>query len=41
MRTRRRRTLKQLADIDKSTLEKLVVDSIVEARRRYGKNDGA
>ena len=28
---------KQLADLDKSVLEKLVVGSIAEARRRYGK----
>ena len=27
---------KQLADLDKSTLEKLVIGSIAEARRRYG-----
>ena len=27
---------KQLADLDRSTLEKLVVNSIAEARRRYG-----
>lgn len=27
---------KQLADLDRSTLEKLVVGSIAEARRRYG-----
>ena len=32
---------KQLADLDRSTLEKLVVSSIAEARRRYGKQDGA
>ena len=27
---------KRLADLDKSTLEKLVVGSIAEVRRRYG-----
>ena len=27
---------KQLADLDKSTLERLVVGSIAEVRRRYG-----
>jgi len=27
---------KQLADLDKSTLEKLVVGSVAEVRRRYG-----
>jgi hypothetical protein len=27
---------KQLADLDKSVLEQLVVGSIAEARRRYG-----
>ena len=32
---------KQLADLDRSTLEKLVVGSIAEARRRYGSDDGA
>ena len=32
---------KQLADLDRSTLEKLVVGSIVEFRRRHGKDDGA
>lgn len=31
---------KQLADLDRSTLEKLVVGSIAEAKRRYG-YDGA
>jgi hypothetical protein len=32
---------KQLADLDKSTLEKLVVGSIAEVRRRHGWGDGA
>jgi hypothetical protein len=32
---------KQLADLDRSTLEKLVVGSIAETRRRHGLNDGA
>jgi hypothetical protein len=32
---------KQLADLDKSTLEKLVAGSIAEVRRRYGQDDGA
>jgi len=32
---------RQLADLDRSTLEKLVVGSIAEARRRYGKVAGA
>jgi hypothetical protein len=27
---------KQLADLDKSVLEKLVVDSVADVRRRYG-----
>ena len=32
---------KQLADLDRSTLEKLVVGSVAEVRRRYGSDDGA
>ena len=32
---------KQFADLDKSVLEKLVVGSIAEVRRRHGWNDGA
>ena len=32
---------KQLADLDRSVLEKLVVGSIAEVRRRDGWNDGA
>ena len=32
---------KQLADLDKSTLEKLVVGSIAKVRRRYGLHDSA
>ena len=32
---------KQLADLDKAVLEKVVVGSMVEARRRYGKDAGA
>lgn len=32
---------KQLADLDKSVLEKLVVGSIEEVRRRYGQRSGA
>jgi hypothetical protein len=32
---------RQLADLDRSALEKLVVGSIAEARRRYGQDDGA
>jgi hypothetical protein len=28
--------LKQLADLDRSTLEKLVVGSVAEVKRRYG-----
>ena len=32
---------KQLADLDRSTLEKLIVGSIAEVRRRYGHDDGA
>ncbi len=32
---------KQLADIDKSVLERLVVGSIAEVRQRYGQDDGA
>ena len=31
----------QLADLDRSVLEKLVVGSIAEVGRRYGLNDGA
>jgi hypothetical protein len=31
---------KQLADLDKSVLEKLVVGSVAEIRRRYGSADG-
>jgi hypothetical protein len=31
---------KQLADLDRSALEKLVVGSIAEVRRRYGSDDG-
>jgi hypothetical protein len=27
---------RQLADLDKSVLEKLVVDSVADVRRRYG-----
>jgi len=30
---------KQLADLDKSTLEKLLVSSVADLRRRYGKGD--
>jgi len=32
---------KQLADLDKSVLEKLVVGSIAEVRRRHGWSNGA
>ena len=32
---------KQLADLDRSVLEQLVVGSIAEAERRYGKQSGA
>ena len=32
---------KQLADLDKATLEKLVAGSIAEAKRRYAEHDGA
>ena len=32
---------KQLADLDRSTLEKLVVGSVAAVRRRYGEDDGA
>jgi uncharacterized protein DUF1801 len=32
---------KQLADLDKATLEKLVAGSIAEAKRRHAENDGA
>jgi hypothetical protein len=32
---------KQLADLDRSTLEKLVVGSIAEARQRYRNDDAA
>jgi len=32
---------KQLADLDKATLERLVVGSIAEAKRRYAEHDGA
>ena len=32
---------RQLADLDRSALEKLVIGSIAEARRRYGDEDGA
>ena len=32
---------KQLADLDKSVLEKLVVGSVTEVRRRYGQGGGA
>ena len=32
---------RQLADLDRSALEKLVVGSVADARRRYGKDDGA
>lgn len=32
---------KQLADLDRSVLEQLVVGSIAEARRRYGQQDAA
>ena len=32
---------KQLADLDRSVLEKLVIGSIAEARQRYGEDDGA
>src|SRR4029450_4549320 len=30
---------KQLADLDRSTLEKLVVGSVAEVKRRYGQDD--
>jgi len=29
-------SLHQLADLDRSTLEKLIIGSIAEVRRRYG-----
>ena len=32
---------KQLADLDKATLERLVAGSIAEAKRRYAEHDGA
>lgn len=32
---------KQLADLDRSTLEKLVVGSVADVKRRYGPDDGA
>lgn len=32
---------KQLADLDRSVLERLVVGSIADVRRRYGQDDGA
>jgi len=32
---------KQLADLDRSALEKLVVGSVAAVRRRYGEDDGA
>ena len=32
---------RQLADLDRSALEKLVVGSIADVRRRYGEDDGA
>ena len=32
---------KQLADLDQSVLEKLVVGSVADIRRRYGSDDGA
>jgi hypothetical protein len=32
---------KQLADLDRSTLEKLVVGSVAEVRRRHGQDGGA
>ena len=32
---------KQLADLDRSTLEKLVVGSIADVKRRYARDDGA
>lgn len=32
---------KQLADLDRAALEKLVVGSVAEVRRRHGKDDGA
>ena len=32
---------KQLADLDRSTLEKLVVGSIADVKRRYGQDDDA
>jgi hypothetical protein len=32
---------KQLADLDRSVLEKLVVGSVADVRRRYGQDDGA
>lgn len=32
---------KQLADLDRPTLAKLVIGSIAEVRRRYGQDDGA
>jgi len=32
---------RQLADLDRSALEQLVVGSIAEAKRRYGKDAGA
>ena len=32
---------RQLADLDRPTLEKLVVGSVTELRRRYGQDDGA
>ena len=31
---------KQLADLDKSVLEQLVIGSVTEVRRRYGKHSG-
>lgn len=33
--------LKQLADLEKSALENLIVGSIAEVRQRYGQGDGA
>ena len=32
---------KQLADLDRSTLEKLVAGSVADVKRRYGKDNGA
>ena len=32
---------KQLADLDRSALEKLVVNSVADVKRRYGQADGA